>query len=491
MPDDRFAIGCGNMPGRRQKGQVVVLLALAIFILVGFLAVVIDLGRLYVAKTGLQNAADAAALSGAKQLDGTASGICCNADSAVGRAQGIAAQNTFFSGFGQAPVTLAQSDVRFGNSPTGPWVDIAAAQASPADYLFIRIDAGSGNLHTWFAPIWNIASTGTYGMAVAGRFPPGNLTPMFVPAVRRNTDIARADTAVPYCNGVIYDPKDKNLKKGTCPYDPVNGGLVPYRVPDNTGNWGFLKPSESKTFPSFNGVADGVPNPEVGSYYIITPVPNNDASQAIAWTPGTSWNGNFGFVLASADQKHLNDLAAALCRGGSVTPYYVPGCGPVHPGNLSGPKMAANINTRFDLPDSAQVRLPHEACPSDTNIYDPGSAHWTTNGYYQSYLSGSPLVAPTNYPPGRANRRLINVYVVDNVWLQGDNFPGSNDDVCYPDSLKGGSQDAHLIGCAQFFLWTQADPKNPGKIIAEYVKALPADECGASTAAMTEIRLYQ
>ncbi len=491
-----------GMPGR-QRGAIAIIVGLSIFVLIGFLALVLDLGRTYIAKTELQNAADAAALAGAKELDGSTAGI----DRALVLACRTARQNQYDFATEQVATVAATSDCdgnplaaglayAVSDYPNGPWTPVTSFSPNgvpnPGTKAYLRVDTGLRDLNTWFARIWDITRTRTFGMAVAGRYPPSALAPLFVPAVRRNANQATLDATAPYCNGAIYDPKDKNLRKNTCPYDPVNGGLVPWRVPDNTNNWGFLKANEVKSFPAFNGIVDGVPNPETGNYYIITPKANNDFSNATAWTPGTAWTGNFGFLLPSNDAQTQKELAAALCRGGSVTSYNVPGCAPVHPGGLSGPKIADNINTRFDYPDSQQVQLPHTACPSDTNVFDAGPTNWESSGYYARYAAGSPpLVSPTNYPPGKAGRRLINVYVVDNVWIQGENLPGAADDACYASALTGGSQDAHLVGCAQFFLWSAAQTGTGGKLLAEFVKTLPQSECGSSVLTYTEIRLYQ
>ena len=51
-----------------KRGQAVIYLALLLFVLVGFAALVIDLGYMYVNKAKLQNAADAAALAGAGKI---------------------------------------------------------------------------------------------------------------------------------------------------------------------------------------------------------------------------------------------------------------------------------------------------------------------------------------------------------------------------------------------------------------------------------------
>ena len=51
-----------------QRGAVAVLVALMLVVLIGAAGIVLDLGRLFVAKTELQNAADACALAAAREL---------------------------------------------------------------------------------------------------------------------------------------------------------------------------------------------------------------------------------------------------------------------------------------------------------------------------------------------------------------------------------------------------------------------------------------
>src|SRR5215831_10336385 len=50
---------------KKQKGFVVLVLALVLVALVGFLAIAVDIGVLYSARTSAQEVADAAALAGA------------------------------------------------------------------------------------------------------------------------------------------------------------------------------------------------------------------------------------------------------------------------------------------------------------------------------------------------------------------------------------------------------------------------------------------
>jgi hypothetical protein len=79
-------------------------------VLLGFVALVIDVAKLATAKTQLQNAADGAALAGASAVDPLSGRLM--PDTALARAQYTAAQNRAFVG-GPEPVRLLASDVTF------------------------------------------------------------------------------------------------------------------------------------------------------------------------------------------------------------------------------------------------------------------------------------------------------------------------------------------------------------------------------------------
>lgn len=170
----------GSRPRNRQRGTVAILVGLTICALIGLLGIVIDLGFVGIRKTELQNAADAAALAGARQLNGTAAGIdaAVNGNAAVAGAIAVAAANA--SDFGWTAVSIAEAQIRFGPSPDGPWSTVADAKATPAPMRFIKIDTtgiAQGTRPTWFAPLLAVfdpasapalASTTTAGVAVAG-----------------------------------------------------------------------------------------------------------------------------------------------------------------------------------------------------------------------------------------------------------------------------------------------------------------------------------
>ena len=217
----------------RQGGAVAVMVGISIVLLVGFLAMVIDLGHLYVAKTGLQNAADAAALAGVKQLDGTAARICsagsassCDPDSAVYKAIYAAGRNAFFGNSADSVVNIDPSNISFSSSQSGPWATVSEAWSSPAGKLFIKVDTASGNLTTWFAPIWNILNMSTFGTAVAGPIMQ-NVAPLAVCALNGDST-----TEYGFRRGVNYNIIEVNeLYVGVGGFPAVPLFLNPVDIP--------------------------------------------------------------------------------------------------------------------------------------------------------------------------------------------------------------------------------------------------------------------
>jgi len=114
------------------------ILAVGIVLAVGLC---IDVSRVYMVRTELQNAADAAALAAARELDSGASGI----QNAVTRATTIV--NNY--GFNRAAITIAT--VEFSDSLNGTYVDSATAQANPANIKFVQVTTQSAATTVLFA----------------------------------------------------------------------------------------------------------------------------------------------------------------------------------------------------------------------------------------------------------------------------------------------------------------------------------------------------
>src|SRR5271155_2260825 len=96
---------------RRRPGTVVALLAFSMVALLGFLALAIDLGMLAIAKTQAQNAADLAALTAARTLNGNSTVSTYNNSAATSNAQAILSYNLIL---GQ-PIQSSQLTLTYGS----------------------------------------------------------------------------------------------------------------------------------------------------------------------------------------------------------------------------------------------------------------------------------------------------------------------------------------------------------------------------------------
>ncbi|MCC4115645.1 pilus assembly protein TadG-related protein [Aromatoleum toluclasticum] len=179
----------------RQRGVVAVMAGLTAVTLFAFGGIVLDLGHLYIAKTELQNASDAAALAGAKELNNKLSGV----NAAVSRAIATAAQHEYNF---NSPVAITIANIRLGTCPnasnTNTWsrpgnraptcTFVSAASvtsdAQAAGLTFLEVDTGNQTLNTYLMRVASAAfeTTQTAGYSVAGRFFT-NVTPIGVCAV--------------------------------------------------------------------------------------------------------------------------------------------------------------------------------------------------------------------------------------------------------------------------------------------------------------------
>src|SRR5881396_1269467 len=92
----------------RERGVVIIWYAIFLLLVLGFIALGIDLAKLFATRTQLHNAADAAALAGASAIS-PVTGVIVPAD-AVARAQQTASMNKAFVD-GEAPIVLDAADV--------------------------------------------------------------------------------------------------------------------------------------------------------------------------------------------------------------------------------------------------------------------------------------------------------------------------------------------------------------------------------------------
>jgi Flp pilus assembly protein TadG len=119
-------------------GQMMVLLAIAMTVIIGFAALAVDLGLLYATRRNMQTAADAAAIAGSnalKQQCGTTSGCTCDSEAVCNSAaQDVATLNGFANGTNSVSVTVKAP--ASAPSPTnGVYVEANVTQPVPTYFL--------------------------------------------------------------------------------------------------------------------------------------------------------------------------------------------------------------------------------------------------------------------------------------------------------------------------------------------------------------------
>jgi Putative Flp pilus-assembly TadE/G-like len=151
--------------GHRSRGAVALLVAFSLPVLLGLAALVIDLGRLYVIKSELQNAMDACALAAATPLTGASDATLFD----IARAQGLALSDGTVSGNGSRPpesvnrvhfqqeaVNPAQIEVSFASAAAGPWRASTGTNPqglAPADARLVRCHITDGPRGLWVLPV--------------------------------------------------------------------------------------------------------------------------------------------------------------------------------------------------------------------------------------------------------------------------------------------------------------------------------------------------
>ncbi len=472
----------------RQRGAVILLVTFSLLAFLGLMALALDLGQMYVVKTQLQNAADAGALRGAKELNGTLGGIGV----AEAKAKEAAADGNGFLLVAKTRMQQSQVTVEFADHPTATWYP-ASHFTGPNSAYYVRVwtdaDTAVNQISAFFAGVLGIWDKAAKAVAIAGRYPqPGRVMPMFMPALRRNIDQTNGTA----CNGKLFDTKDNGhaFDPSNCPSatDLASPAITDIRGPDEgdaTGskNWGYLRAGESRSFG--NSSVDRVN--ETGSYYIFRLDPN----ASIEWVAaGTVWTGNFGWLEEKSTQL---DIQQAVCKGYTEKIVDVPGCVDVHTGGLSTPAFVDALNSRFDT--TAEKDLPKDmtyaTCPADRNVYVWPDPVPPTASAYNQYKVNSPTTPPPSHPTGAPNRRKMRLFVVDNYMPQ---FNGYSDGVttCQP-YIQGSNKPAHVVGCAEFFMYKPSDKASQGLMYAEFVQRVPDNECtlGSSPETFSDIRLYR
>src|SRR5688572_1647433 len=164
---------------RRRKGErgsVLVLSAVGMLAMLLAVGLGVDISHLYLAKTDLQNAADASALAAASALNSNSSGITEAATRAV------TAMNSYeFNQSGTPNVSFARTNVLFAVNLDGPYVSEASAYAAPGNIRFVKVTSQQSPVGMTFAGFVLGSSKNLSATATAGLSVPLNVFCNFIP----------------------------------------------------------------------------------------------------------------------------------------------------------------------------------------------------------------------------------------------------------------------------------------------------------------------
>jgi Flp pilus assembly protein TadG len=154
-----------------RRGTILILFAFVMIVIMGLLAFTIDLGHIVVTESELQNAADAAAMSGARGLKDGSTAACAAAKS-------WAAMNIVA---GQ-PIELDDADIEIGiwdttNATFTPWSSSSSQQPNAVRVTCSRTTAKGNPLPLFFAPILGTShadvkasATAKVNLTICGQF---------------------------------------------------------------------------------------------------------------------------------------------------------------------------------------------------------------------------------------------------------------------------------------------------------------------------------
>ena len=198
-----------NTRHNRESGVTTIIVAVGLIGLLSFAAFAIDAGLIWSARTQLQNAADSAALAGAREIiDGTGAVDQAGTQAAT---QAVAAQNSAIS---SSSIAIQTSDIRLGNWDStsrtfDPGVDLSDPSVVNAVDVLARMDnVSNGPVSAALSRIaginsYAIQASATAELGFAGRVGPGEVD---LPIAIDCCQIAGASCTDDYCATITTNP---------------------------------------------------------------------------------------------------------------------------------------------------------------------------------------------------------------------------------------------------------------------------------------------
>ena len=426
---------------KNERGNVLaytVLSALFLFLAVGL---GVDLSHLYLAKTELQNTADAAALAGASALTLPAAE---RISVAVDRAVDLMNRNKYnFNNkeyVGVMSLTDQRNLVEFSKNLNGTYETAGSITEEEAeDIRFVRVTTPSVPLNIFFAiPLLGVTQN-LSAKATAGLSVPGNLS--VCPAPLSAVSCPPGDATCSLCDksDPLYPNCTFSKYWGNC------GGANPHAVRTVTENG----PDD----PDGNGECDPKKEFCTGCTYNIRSGPTGGQGPSAGNFQVLRCAGNGAAAVRQALATYTNCQCGRVSPGDEIE---------TQPGELAG-AVRQGLNTRFDVYSGGLSYGPN--MPPDINIAQGGS-HGTGNNQfwdgitYDQYLGTQPPgvpavepIGPRNGHAGAEDRRVLIIPIIPmNEFTDGT-----------------GNQIVRMSSLAGFFMRAQVSDGTGGDIQVEYI----------------------
>lgn len=276
---------------KHQTGAVAIMVGLTIVVLVAFLGMTVDLGRLFITKTELSNAADACSLAAAAELNGAADSL----DRAVSAGTTVGQRNKV--GFQGSAVTIFPADITFSANLQGTYQDKTAA--TPANMKYAKCTLPQTGIIPYFMQVMNFGPQTVTSHAVATLSP--GITNCALPI-----GICKNKTPPPTCtDGSTPDAMGLCRKEWYCSkFSPGPGGssASPSACPGfgATGNFNWIDFDPDAPTPGCTGggaseLACIITGTGQCNLNITKPVGQTGNIQAIE----KAWNTRFGLYKGS------------------------------------------------------------------------------------------------------------------------------------------------------------------------------------------------
>lgn len=472
---------------QKQKGAVAIIVALCAVVLFAFMGIALDLARTYNAKTELQNAADAAALAGAKELNQTQAGVTA----AINKAIAMAKQHEY--AYTKSVSNSSGSDItlKIGECPDDSCMVLASTVTSDTlavGKTFLKVETGLRSLNTYFMRIAGAAfdTTATFGMAVAGRFV-NNVAPIGVCAVDPNNMSFTSP---------IGELHEFGFRRG-----------VAYNIPE-------LNPIGAAGTPYLLNPVDSPPagcQPSHSSANFTAPFICSGRSAIVTATPAEVYvntGGSYGKIEQALNSRFDEFGGGSPCDIGSAPPdanikeYKCTGAPGTNPGCIKNPTFGSPQDWMEPDPTRETVKVEPVVYPdgSISNKPNPSSfgdygVLWAYNQAKKADVSAAPFAtgdwsalygaggSATSYPTsspyaqesgnffaapshaGARNRRVLNIAIIDCRTLGGGGLSCAKIDV---------------LGVGKFFMLQKADltgtPKRIETEFAGLIEPVPTSE---------------